>query len=191
MPESDYRIEAGFDYARGSFDRFDRVEGSAKHTRALFYVRGGFWIVVDRIETDRPRTVQTLWHWHPDCTVVERDGQVLSTDQSKGNLRIVPLGDTAWEVKMVKGQAEPRPQGWYSEKYNSAEPASTAIYSASLDGTTAFAWILVPAKGDVPEVEARIMSQDKNHVSVTVVDGQKNRFEITVPLTGDSEPVME
>lgn len=185
-----WRIEKDFDYARGSFDQFKDVEGSVKHTRALFYVRGAFWIVLDRIETDRPRKLQALWHWHPHCTVVVRDGQVLSTDLGKGNLGIIPIGYIAWNVDIVKGQDKPHLQGWYSEKYNKAEPSPTAVYSAKIDSSTTFAWLLFPAKDQVPQVNTSILSRDKDHMTVRVIDGQKNPFDIVVPLTSERKPVI-
>ena len=93
------------DYARGAFsDGFGDVEGSAIHTRAVAYLRGSFWLVVDKMDTDRPREMQALWHFHPDCTTAFEGDHVASVDEGKGNLRIVPLSNVAtWEVEIVKG----------------------------------------------------------------------------------------
>lgn len=69
-----------YDFARGSVDRFEDVRGSVEHKRAVLYVRDQAWVVVDRITTDRPRTVETLWHFHPDCTVGQEDASLRTTD---------------------------------------------------------------------------------------------------------------
>ena len=46
------------------------VDRGVRHTRAVLYLRGVGWVVVDRIATDRPCRITPLWHLHPDGTVV-------------------------------------------------------------------------------------------------------------------------
>ena len=128
ISKDSYRLEKDFDYARSSYNNFAKAEGDIKHTRALFYLRNEFWVVVDRIDTDRPRKLEVLWHWHPDCNVTEQNGRSFSTDPEKGNLEIIPLGKINWDIDIVKGQEKPRLQGWYSEKYNKVTPSPTAVY---------------------------------------------------------------
>ena len=48
-------------------------------------------MVADRIETDRARKLEALWHWHPRRTMQVEGGTVVSTDADAGNLRIVPV----------------------------------------------------------------------------------------------------
>lgn len=69
LDDSHFKITDDFDYASNSFYRFIDVEGEAKHIRSVFYVRGEFWVVVDKIVTDRPRKIEALWHWHPESVV--------------------------------------------------------------------------------------------------------------------------
>lgn len=90
------------------------VEGIAIHTRAVIYLRGLCWVVVDRIETDRPRRITPLWHFHPDCTVACEGQSVVSVDAGVGNLRIQPVGPLAWDIDLVRGREGPDFQGWYS-----------------------------------------------------------------------------
>src|SRR5690606_23824249 len=141
--------------------------GSVRHTRAVFYVRGQFWVVADRIETDRPRTVQALWHWHPDSKVEARENGVVSTDHQKGNLTIIPVGTDDWEVEMVKGAENP-PQGWYSERYNHAVPAPVSIYNTDIKEKTTFVWILYPSEGKAGAVTAQLLAANDELVSVQV-----------------------
>ena len=192
-----YHIEDAFDYARGSFSNFrdyreslgayvvERgIEGDARHTRGLLYVRGKYWVVVDRIDTDRPRRIDCLWHYHPDCTVERQGDGVVSTDPDVGNLRIEPVGGPTWEVAIVKGQTEPEVQGWYSSRTNEKQPNATAVYSADIPrGSTTFAWLLLPAKGRVPEAKVRIVSDDQTGVVVRVEAPGEEATSIAVPLT--------
>lgn len=176
-----YRITEDFDYGSAAFDSFRGVAGKVKHTRALFYLRGKFWVVVDHVETDRPRKIDALWHWHPDCNVVVTDDMVTSTAHDKGNLKIIPAGKTAWKVSEVKGQEHPEPQGWYSEKYNRAEPAPATIYSADINGTETFVWVLQPSAGNVQPLKAEITSADDSEVTAIISDGQSGRWKVTIP----------
>ena len=112
-----YAITPELDFAMGTFKGFKKVAGQAEHTRAVLYLRGGYWLVIDRIATDRPRKLSALWHFHPACTVKQDGATVVSTDEGLGNLRVAPVGGPAWEVTLIKGQTKPDLQGWYSETY--------------------------------------------------------------------------
>jgi hypothetical protein len=188
LPESTYRVTEAFDYARGECDHFDGLEGPARHTRALFYGRNNYWVVVDRIETERPRQIEVLWHFHPDCTLQVEEGSVATTDQGQGNLRLLPLGsDVAWEIKLVKGEEDPVPQGWYSHAYGQHAPSTCAIYSATVPGDLTFAWLLTTARGEAPRLQGGLDGSGSTCPTVTVEmpGGRKDR--LVIPL-GAGEP---
>jgi hypothetical protein len=164
------------DYACASFGAgYIGAAGTAVHTRAVLYLRGYAWLVVDRLQTDRPRTVQALWHFHPDCGVERQGADAVSVDPGVGNLRITPLAAFAWRLDLVKGATDPDPgryrmwkadivrrpddpqiQGWYSPHYNTRLPCATAVYRADGLATAAFAWLLTPARGAVPALVPRV-----------------------------------
>ena len=185
LPDTYYRSTDRFDYAWNSFDQFEGLEGKVEHKRALFYVRGKFWIVLDRIDTDRPRKIQTLWHWHPDSKVQADDNAVVSTTNDRGNLQIIPVNYDKWQVTHVKGQEEPAIQGWYSERYNHAQPTAVSLYTTQIENATSFAWVLYPSEGQTPTVNARIVSQDGKGITLSVSDSASNEWIIKVPF-GDS-----
>lgn len=187
LSDSNYKITERFDYAWNSFDQFKGLEGEGKHTRALFYVRGKFWVVVDRIDTDRPRKIETLWHWHPDCKIKTGDDHIVSTENQKGNLEIIPVGAMNWNVRQVKGQEKPSPQGWYSDQYNDVEPNTASIFSAEIKTDTAFAWILYPSEGASPKIETEILSRLSDGVVVRVKDETGDQWDITVPFSNSAK----
>ncbi|REL33771.1 hypothetical protein DYD21_10215 [Rhodohalobacter sp. SW132] len=177
----DYINTGELDFARGTFsDGYEGIEGQADHTRAVVYVKDRYWVVVDRLTTDRPREIQTLWRYAPDANAVIEELQVVSNDQGKGNIRVVPSGDIHWELEIIEGQTEPYYQGWYSRTYGEKEPNPTAIYSANIEGDSVFAWILVPADGLVPEVQSTIVNEDNVDVEIQVAGEQP--VVVTVPL---------
>ena len=186
LDEAHYKVTDRFDYAWNSFDRFRDLEGEGKHTRALFYVRGKFWVVIDQVQTDRPRKIETLWHWHPDAKVNLEEKSVVSTDHDKGNLKIIPLGFQDWKVDLIKGQEHPSPQGWYSERYNKAEPSVASIYSTEINASTTFVWILYPSGGRTESVKAEILSRNEMGVTLKVSDAKSNQWEVTVPYANSA-----
>jgi heparan-sulfate lyase len=186
VSENQYKITEQFDFASSSFEAFSGIEGESKHSRSVFYMRGKFWIVLDQVDTDRPRHIQALWHWHPDIDVATRANGVVSTTEDKGNLNVIPVGNTAWKIQHVKGQEEPSPQGWYSEKYNVSEPAVATIYSAQIQNSASFIWILQPSEKSVTPLSAEIVSQDRDKVTLRIRDERSNQWEVIVPFTNSS-----
>ncbi len=190
LPESNYRIEKAFDYAWGDFDTFEELEGTATHTRTVCYVRGNFWIVVDHIDTDRPRTVQALWHWHPDSKVNVLKKQVVATDHDRGNLRIVPVGKPKWDIDLISGQQAPTIQGYYSERYNEYEAATASIYSTRIETSTSFVWLLGPSEGEAPKLKVKVLSETEDGVTLRV-KGEDKVWEIEVPFRDGDGVLVE
>ncbi len=189
-----YLTAPGFDYVSGKIDQgFAGVKGRAAHARAVVYLRGLCWAVFDRVTSDRPRELEALWHFHPECAVKTEKLQAVSTDAGKGNLRIVPAGGPEWKLEIVKGREKPSIQGWYSEKYNVKQPNATAVYSAKVGKSAAFAWVLFPARGAVPAVKVEALPAPEGALRVRVTPPGGKACEVAVrmggrggvPLSGD------
>jgi hypothetical protein len=174
-------ISRDFDYGSGIFDKFSDLEGTFSHTRSMVYVRGKFWVVADRLTTDRPRTIETLWHWHPSNQLQEAKAGIVTTGNKRGNLAIIPVEAPDWKVIQVKGAETPDIQGWYSPEYNQFEPNPTSIYSTKLNADDTFVWILWPSEGKTPAIQTKILSKDANAVKIKVTEPGKDSWEIIVP----------
>lgn len=181
-----FAIEPEFDFARSTFDRgYTKLKGKATHTRAVLYLRGKYWIVVDQITTDRPRLIEPLWHFHPDCTVEVEDDSVASIDPNVGNLRIIPCSNLGWAVNLVQGQKDPV-QGWWSGHYNQKTPSPTAIYSTEIEQSIAFAWVLLPAQGRVTHPKVHLKSAVKDTVLLWLETQAGSQDMIAVRLSGNA-----
>ncbi|NRB47272.1 MAG: alginate lyase family protein [Saprospiraceae bacterium] len=182
-----WRITPSFDYAWNSFNQFYDLEG-VKHNRSLLYVRDGFWVVVDKIETETARRIASLWHWHPDCQVEVDKFGIVSTKNAKGNLTLIPIENNDWAVQVIEGQEEPAIQGWYSEEYNVFQPNKAVIHSTMIDGTESFVWLLIPSELEAPEVRTQLLSQTKNGIKLKVDLKDRGSWRLTVPFS-DSQKV--
>jgi len=184
----EYLNKSAFDYARGTFSGgFNGVKGEVEHSRGVLYLRDNLWVVVDRISTDRPRDIKALWHYNPECNAkISKSNEVVSNDQGKGNLRIVPAGEIPWNVSIVSGKTEPYKQGWYSETYGKKEANPTAVYETSINGDITFAWVLLPARGKVPEVKAKLMDSEQGEVRITVKGKRPVVVEVP-PIHGEPD----
>lgn len=178
-----YTIKPEFDFVQGTFyGGFINLKGKATHSRTVVYLRGKYWIVVDRIITDRPRKIQPMWHFHPNCTVILEAQSVTSVDPGVGNLRIIPVSNLDWQVKIVSGQENPV-QGWWSEEYNRILPNPTAIYSTKIMTTVNFAWVMYPAKGIVPNIKVNLLPSLPDTVRLKLEIPEQEIDEIAISLT--------
>ena len=189
LVDSHFKITEDFDYASNSFDQFLDITGKAKHTRAMFYVRNEFWVVIDRVETDRPRTIEALWHWHPD-NKVEKERSIVKTTNDRGNLAIIPVSRQKINPKFIKGQENPEIQGWYSPEYNIYEPSITSSYSTGIDTDTTFVWLFVPYEKEMPKFRANIKSENTEGITLSV-SAKDKKWLLNIPFGNGAHAAME
>lgn len=183
-----YVIAPEFDFVWGMCDRgFRHLPGQVSHSRAIVYLRGQYWIVVDQISSDRRRQIEPLWHFHPDCSLAVEGKEIVSTDQGVGNLRIIPVADLDWQVKIVKGEKDPV-QGWWSPEYGDLRESPTAIYQSQITTSTTFAWVLFPAQGRVPTLQVQRLPTAAGVVRLRVAVPGQEATEIVVQLRA-SQPI--
>jgi len=190
VPQHLYAVTDEADYASGTFEEFINVEGSVRHTRSVLYVHGQYWIVVDNIITDRPREIDVLWHWHPECEVVKQKKRVVSTANERGNLAVIPVSKGKWDIDFIKGQETPEIQGWYSEEYNRFEPNVATIYSSKIKSNTTFVWLLQPFEGAPEKVKAKVTSESQDGVSVQMKTQNGNKSTYFIPYNDSGRMIV-
>lgn len=175
-----------YDFCRGEYkEPYAGIDDSVKHTRAVVYLRDRYWLVVDRICSEKPHQAEVLWHYHPDCMVIQDGQSVVSTNSGTANLRIVPVSSKDWKIELVKGQEEPSIQGWYSPEYNKKVPGSVAVYETDVDKEAVFAWLLVADSENVPETpRVDILSESIDEMKLFVQFASGAGETVTVPLSG-------
>lgn len=161
---------------------YAEVRGEVTHTRAVLYLRGVGWVVVDRVATDRPCRVSPLWHFHPQCTVRCDGPSVVTVDEGVGNLRVQPLGAPDWEIELVRGREGPDPQGWYSPEMDVRLPSTCACYSSEIPQTATWAWLLLPAKGQVPGAKVTELGAPEGAVHLLLEFTHRAPIEVAIRL---------
>jgi len=186
LDTSDYHIGPELTFCRGAVMDFEGLQGKAKHVRSVVYLKDQFWIVIDQVMTDRPREIETLWHWHPACDILVENDLTVTTGHDMGNLTIIPLDSDDWELELVEGQEYPEPQGWYSSEYNKYEPNTTSIYSRKINGNSIFGWLIFPSKSEIGKVRAEIVDYRADGLKINVKSEVGNR-EVFVPYGSASK----
>jgi hypothetical protein len=135
-----------FAYFSGAHEGYRYLpEGVASSRRKVFYLRGQYWILLDRFtpETDAEHTYQLHFHISAPCRL---DGDRLVTEGEGGNLLIVPVPGLGGEPAL-----EPCP--YPLEGYDNPDHL---CYTRRGAGNQLFAALLVPFQGDhVPQVAVR------------------------------------
>lgn len=150
----------GTDSAVGTMTKYAGLVGHASHTRAVHFDHAGNWfVVVDVIATDRPRTIAATWHCHPNASVdvIARDGAGLpggvviggvesaTGRPTQAQIAIIPASGgveahfSATSPSVVKGQVKNSTvgwQGWYSQDYDDAWAAPAISYTTSISAPT-------------------------------------------------------
>ncbi|MCC7061127.1 MAG: hypothetical protein IT508_12930 [Burkholderiaceae bacterium] len=130
--------------------------------------------------SDRPRTIETLWHWHPDNMVIS-DGSVTKTENQRGNLAVIPLSRQMFDGTLIKGQEMPEIQGWYSPEYNIYEPNTTAVYKTTISKSSTLVWLLLPSEREVPKIKSELLSENEHEIKIAIMQN-KERLELNIPF---------
>ena len=198
-PNSSWTFQVAHDIVQGSMSEYDGLHGTAKHSRTVYHQRGDFFLIVDIVTSDRPRAIQATWHTHPNASVslaadvaTIRGVDLATQVASDVHVALIPAtGAQSWNSsKIVKGQragvaGATEDQGWFSEHYSDATPASTLVYDAQMSSSSkraAFAWLLVVSPTGRPAAASCVVTDvGAEEVSATVTVAGKAQ-KVTVPF---------
>jgi len=138
--------EPAYAYFSGAHEGYRYLpEGIASSRRKLFYLRGEYWILIDRFTPESEAEHEYKLHFHVGAPC-RLEGDRLVTSGEGGNLLIVP-------VEGLDGEPALEPCPYPLEGYDNPEHLS---YTRRGAGKQLLATLLVPFEGnDVPEVAVR------------------------------------
>ncbi len=176
MPTVDEWISApDFAYFSGVHEAYERLEHKVTGARRkLFYLRGGYWILIDRFTATSPEhhhTYQQRFQLGVPSTLLAENRVVTTGDG--GNLLFVPLHGAAALAPC------PYPLGG-----DYADP-DQLTFTQQADGSGLFVTLLAPFTGAMPSVQARLLpvTADERIVDPfeitgleVVIDGQRDVY---------------
>jgi uncharacterized heparinase superfamily protein len=129
------------DFFEGSHDGYTRLADPATHTRAVLFVKQGYWVVRDRLAAAGQHEVAARWHCAPGLTPRVAAPGVVDVHAADGPvLRFAAFGDGRFVTE----------QGWVSRAYGTREPAEVCVYAQSGVGAQEVITFLLPsAEADV------------------------------------------
>jgi Heparinase II/III-like protein/Heparinase II/III N-terminus len=168
---------ATFDFLEGEHDGYSRLAVPAVHSRAVFHLKGEYWIVRDRIRSDGAHRLALYWHWapgltpHPDTA----DGFHQRTSGAHG----API-----DVKMFAREGRLScDSGWISTTYGTRVGAPVSVLRMESDGTEEIVTIFARDEAGVRMADCSWQQLKDRDASVVTIETVSARDMI---LTGPS-----
>lgn len=130
------------------------LRGPSYHQRSVYYLRGAFWLVVDRVQTSGRRQLEALWQFGPD----------VDADHGRGHLQLwqtFPALPTP-QVLQFRGSSEPI-AGWISPRYNVRIPVLQERFQFRIQGVTTLVWLIAADATTISE-QLELLSLDNRHL---------------------------
>ena len=155
-----------FDYAVAVYDDTygKEFEKPAVHRREVRFCKPGFFCVSDQLTSadDKRHTYEVLFHLDTTRMNVlrEYDNAVISEFGREYEVALIPLDEEGGvqELKMVSGQVEPSPRGWYNGRNDqNLHEAITVSREVKNVKNYRFTTLLIPLKigQELPQIKKR------------------------------------
>ena len=110
-----------FDLFVGEHDGFRRLASPAVHSRAIFFLKGEYWVICDRVRSQGPHHLALYWHWAP--------GIELLNDSTDGCRAVALDADEAdvcarWFARGGRISCE---RSWTSTAYGTRTPSQVTV----------------------------------------------------------------
>ena len=153
-----------FDFLEGEHNGYARLRASATHTRSVLFLKGDYWIVRDRVETEGAHHYDLHFHFAPGANPdIENDNESVSVREQQDSLPGIQLfafgGGGQWRGG----------EGWVSPCYGERVKAPTYTFSAEAERAPEFFTFIVP----------RVAHQSEIHARRLEVETRGHAFEIT------------
>jgi hypothetical protein len=133
-----------FDFFEGAHDGFVRLAQPAVHRRSVLFVKRGYWVIRDRIESSGFHRVSVHFHCAPGVTAaVDGDAGLVLT--GGGQCR----GTTLRIAGFAQGLTITRADECVSPSYGIREPATAGVLTTEGEGDQEVLTFLLPGRGGV------------------------------------------
>lgn len=175
-----WQSDAAFDFAAGTY-----AEGYGNpdhrpvtHVRRVLFVKPHVFIVVDTLtpKDDAEHTVQARWHLDtPNTALDPRTRMVVTIDEGKPSLAVIPLIVVGLDVKTASAQDSPELLGWHSHKTGGKpwNPATTVLHTRKGRGVAHLVTLLLPLKAGAKCPVQSVVAKGPASAEVKLADGRR------------------
>lgn len=149
--ERSYLSHERFDFFEGEHDGYERLSAPATHVRSLLFIKGGYWMMRDRVLTQSTHRYDVHFHFSPQTnpTVeLEDDGSgVIEKPAAESGLLIAAFGGGGrWQMS----------EGLVSRCYGESEAAPVCTFNiGEATGEQELMTFLIPRRAGALRPEVR------------------------------------
>ena len=143
---SSWITEESFDYVVASHDGFTRLSEPAKHTRSILFIKHGYWVIRDVIETAGEHQLQARLHFHPQVKPRLGKDNAAHVLSDKDDTTVLQISAFARNIEWTTEN------GWISECYGEKKEASVLSISVLAKGSEELVVFLLPDGATVREI---------------------------------------
>jgi hypothetical protein len=156
-----------FDFFEGVQRGFAQLHTPATHTRSVLFLKGDYWVVRDRVETEGTHRYDLHFHFVPGATPdIKNDGESMSVGEQQGNVPVIQLFAFGDRGQWRGGE------GWVSPCYGERIKAPTFTFSAEAQQGPEFVTFIVPRAAHQPEIRARRLEVETRGHAFELMDGE-------------------
>ncbi len=160
---------AEYDYVRGSYS-FDPEKVEATHTRRVLFVRPDYFVVIDRIDAEGEHEFRVKYQLNHALEAAAAGARVVGSADGAPRIVVAPSREDL-DLSIVKGQTQPRYEGWQLLSEKDAREAPALVYTWREAAPSRVETVLFP----VPPGEAADLAVtrevDGDTVTLTVTRG--------------------
>ncbi|HEX5603233.1 MAG TPA: alginate lyase family protein [Pyrinomonadaceae bacterium] len=146
---SSWITEESFDYLVASHDGFTRLSEPVKHTRSILFIKNGYWVIRDLVETAGEHQLQARLHFHPRVEPrLSKDNTVRVLSETL-DTPVLQISAFARNIEWATENAS------VSECYGEKKEASVLSINVLAKGSEELVVFLLPDGATVREIEGR------------------------------------
>lgn len=173
---------AGYDYVRGSYS-FDPERVAATHTRRVLFVRPDYFVVIDHVDAGGAHEYRMKYQLNHALDATADGTRVVGSADGAARIVVAPSRKDL-SLSIVKGEREPRYEGWQLLSERDAREAPALIYTWREEAPSRVETVLWP----VPPGEAAdlVVERELDGDTVTLTIARGERRDTIVIGEGDA-----
>jgi uncharacterized heparinase superfamily protein len=146
---SSWITEKDFDYVAGSHDGFMRLSEPARHTRSILFIKNGYWVVRDVVETSGIHGLRARFHLDSRVARLRGEDNTMHVFSEKSDVPVLKMSAFASNIEWSTEN------GRISECYGEKKDAPVLMINVLAKGSEELVVFLLPDAGAVVrEIEA-------------------------------------